>query len=229
VSSGEAQRSLARNIQRELARVGCFTGEIDGQWTTTTRAAMKAFNDTIRVQLPVTGPDYILLTLLQGHATKACGVDPAVHAKAPVNSVARPTASAPVPAPVSIVEVPRPVAVQPNVAARPGVPKPDMPAIPETATRPAPSQIPTLAVAPAPPLPGRMSVGAPPVLIEPPAQAEQARITAPRLESPPKPAARPSRATPVAAPAPAPAPRSSNPRYTNPTRSIFGDVSRNAP
>ncbi len=230
VSSGEAHRSLTRGIQRELARVGCFAGEVDGEWTATTRAAMTTFNETIRVQLPVTGPDYILLTLLQGHTTRACGSDPAIHAKAPaprpaprVTSPARPE-----PAPVAIVEVPRPAPVAVAQPKSTSMPKPEFPtAVAADQAQPAPSQIPTAAFAPVAPLPGRMAVGAPPALVEPPRAAEPARLTPPRIVTPPQPAVRPARSTPVAAPAPAP--RRDAPRYGNPTRTIFNDMSRNAP
>lgn len=67
------RRRLAKSIQVELRRVGCFEGEIDGQWSTATRVAMKAFTDRVNVGLPLEGPYYILLTLLQGYKTKACG------------------------------------------------------------------------------------------------------------------------------------------------------------
>lgn len=161
VAAGEAQRALARNIQRELKRVGCFTGEPDGDWSSATRAAMKAFNDSVKVSLPVNGPDYILLTLLQGHGSKACERgSPAITAKVPV---------------------PRPVARR-DVATAPPVPVPARPPLPPkqatVAQQPAavaPSQIPTVATGapiiappppqPASPIPGRMAVGAPPAPI----------------------------------------------------------------
>jgi hypothetical protein len=65
--------SLARELQRELKRVGCYEGELNGAWTTSTRKAMKAFTDRVNATLPVDRPDYILLTLVQGHQDKACG------------------------------------------------------------------------------------------------------------------------------------------------------------
>ena len=69
----EAQRALTRAIQQELARVGCYAGSVDGAWSEGTRGAMASFNRSVKVQLPTTAPDYILLTLLQGHPTTACG------------------------------------------------------------------------------------------------------------------------------------------------------------
>jgi hypothetical protein len=65
--------SLARELQRELRRVGCYDGEINGAWTTSTRQAMKAFTDRVNATLPIKEPDAVLLALVQGHQHKACG------------------------------------------------------------------------------------------------------------------------------------------------------------
>lgn len=67
--------SLARELQRELQRVGCYTGEINGLWTTSSRMAMKAFTDRVNASLPIDAPDYILLSLVQRHQGKACGAN----------------------------------------------------------------------------------------------------------------------------------------------------------
>ena len=68
------ERGLARDIQQELARVGCYPGEINGVWTTSTRQAMKAFMDWVNAALPTQQPDGVLLALVRGHTGKACGV-----------------------------------------------------------------------------------------------------------------------------------------------------------
>ncbi|MFV0297621.1 MAG: hypothetical protein ACK5JT_16030, partial [Hyphomicrobiaceae bacterium] len=60
-------------IQRELIRVGCYSGQVDGKWGPASRLAMQTFVDKLQARLPVTEPDYILLTLLQGHTSRACG------------------------------------------------------------------------------------------------------------------------------------------------------------
>ena len=70
-----AQRVLVRSIQQELQRVGCYGGAVDGHWSDGTRSAMGAFNEKLHVKLPLNSPDYILLTMLQGHARQACGDD----------------------------------------------------------------------------------------------------------------------------------------------------------
>ncbi|MGQ0456633.1 MAG: hypothetical protein ACT4OU_06190 [Hyphomicrobium sp.] len=64
---------LARDLQRELIRVGCYGGEINGAWTASTRRAMAAFNERVNATLPITEPDYILLTLVQGQSGVVCG------------------------------------------------------------------------------------------------------------------------------------------------------------
>ena len=64
---------LARELQRELARVGCYEGEFSGVWTPTARKAMKAFVDRVNATLPTEEPDYILLTLVQSARDKVCG------------------------------------------------------------------------------------------------------------------------------------------------------------
>ncbi len=69
----DARRRLASSIQVELKRVGCYAGEVDGDWGQASQRAMKSFNDRVKATLPINQPDYILLTLLQGHTTMACG------------------------------------------------------------------------------------------------------------------------------------------------------------
>lgn len=73
--SDPATRSaLAADLQRELQRVGCYSGEINGGWTTSTRHAMGAFMERVNALLPTEEPDIILLTLVQNHRGQACGV-----------------------------------------------------------------------------------------------------------------------------------------------------------
>jgi hypothetical protein len=64
---------LARELQKELRRVGCYDGEINGGWTTSTKRAMKTFTERVNATLPVEEPDLVLLSLLQGQADKTCG------------------------------------------------------------------------------------------------------------------------------------------------------------
>jgi hypothetical protein len=66
--------SLGVELQRELKRVGCYDGDLNGSWTIATRKAMKAFTNRVNAALPVNQPDHILLALLRGHRDKACSI-----------------------------------------------------------------------------------------------------------------------------------------------------------
>jgi hypothetical protein len=46
--------SLGRRLQEELRRVGCYLGELNGVWTTSSRKAMQAFTDRVNAVLLVT-------------------------------------------------------------------------------------------------------------------------------------------------------------------------------
>jgi hypothetical protein len=63
---------IGRELQKELKRVGCYEGELNGAWTTSTRQAMKAFTDRVNASLPTDEPDGILLTMVRGYQDKVC-------------------------------------------------------------------------------------------------------------------------------------------------------------
>jgi peptidoglycan hydrolase-like protein with peptidoglycan-binding domain len=65
--------ALARELQSELKRVGCYGGEINGVWSGSTRQAIKAFIDRVNATLPTDEPDSILLTLVRSYQGKVCG------------------------------------------------------------------------------------------------------------------------------------------------------------
>jgi hypothetical protein len=75
-ADGDMRLALTRDLQRELKRVGCYEGEIDGHWGTGSRTAMKTFTERVNATLPIDEPDYILLALVQGQKDKACGKCP---------------------------------------------------------------------------------------------------------------------------------------------------------
>ena len=66
--------AIGRELQKELKRVGCYAGELNGEWTTSTRHAMSAFAERVNARLPTVQPDNILLALVQGYPTKVCGI-----------------------------------------------------------------------------------------------------------------------------------------------------------
>ncbi len=65
--------TLARDLQRELTRVGCYGGEINSTWTMSTKRAMKAFMDRVNATLPIEEPDQVLLALVKSHSDNVCG------------------------------------------------------------------------------------------------------------------------------------------------------------
>jgi hypothetical protein len=65
--------SLARQLQKELKRVGCYDGIVNGEWTLGTQMAARAFIDRVNARLPVNRPDPILFALVEGYKDKVCG------------------------------------------------------------------------------------------------------------------------------------------------------------
>ena len=63
---------LTKELQRQLRRVGCYDGEINGVWTQSTRRAMQSFTNRVNARLPIERPDHILLAMLQTHPDSAC-------------------------------------------------------------------------------------------------------------------------------------------------------------
>lgn len=66
------QASLARALQQELARLGCYEGPINGQWTSRSRKAMVRLIEKVNARLPAEKPDAVLLALARGEAEGAC-------------------------------------------------------------------------------------------------------------------------------------------------------------
>jgi hypothetical protein len=64
--------ALARELQKELRRVGCYDGELNGAWTPATRRAMKAFTDRVNATLPVDEPDGVLFTMVASQRDAVC-------------------------------------------------------------------------------------------------------------------------------------------------------------
>ncbi|HWB47435.1 MAG TPA: hypothetical protein VG900_18540 [Hyphomicrobiaceae bacterium] len=65
--------SIARALQQELRRVGCYDGKMTGTWTPATQRAMKAYMQRVNASLPTDTPDVVLLSLVRGNpATDVC-------------------------------------------------------------------------------------------------------------------------------------------------------------
>lgn len=67
------QDTLTRELQRELKRVGCYHGEVHGEWTSATRRAAKDFVDRVNAMLPIVQPDPILYVMVKGKSEQVCG------------------------------------------------------------------------------------------------------------------------------------------------------------
>ncbi len=78
--------SLVRELQRELKRVGCYSGDVNGVWTTSSRMAMKSVTDRVNATLPIDNPDDVLLSLVRGQQEGVCGAPRAVTARAPAEA-----------------------------------------------------------------------------------------------------------------------------------------------
>lgn len=65
--------ALARDIQRELRRVGCYLGEIDGVWGSGSKRATLVFMDRVNASLPTQDPDVFMLSLLRAQDELVCG------------------------------------------------------------------------------------------------------------------------------------------------------------
>lgn len=164
-SDDASRANLAREIQAELRRVGCYDGNIDGDWGPAAKRAMKSFTDRVNAVLPMEQPDYILLTLVKGHLNKACGAGcaPGEIVAEGGRCIAKAVIAQPVRKrdanPAAGVKAESPALAQTNagswsatVAPRPAVTPQSAPAPLIVTERPQP-------VAPA--LPGRMAVGGP--------------------------------------------------------------------
>jgi peptidoglycan hydrolase-like protein with peptidoglycan-binding domain len=64
---------LARELQKELRRVGCYEGEVNGAWSPSTRRAMKSFLERMNASLPIEEPDPVLYTMVQSQRDQVCG------------------------------------------------------------------------------------------------------------------------------------------------------------
>lgn len=98
VSPSDGTASLTRTVQLELQRVGCYAGRAHGTWDQATRSAMLAFAQTAGLKLKVSGPDWVLLTVLQGQNGPACsasGVVAAAPAAISTTALRKPDAAVP--------------------------------------------------------------------------------------------------------------------------------------
>jgi hypothetical protein len=65
--------ALTQDIQRELQRVGCYPGEIDGVWGGGSQRAILHFMDRVNASLPTRDPDVFMLSLIRSQTAAVCG------------------------------------------------------------------------------------------------------------------------------------------------------------
>ncbi len=53
----ESPRQVAQDMQRELKRVGCFSGRVDGNWGAQSRKAVERFNEAAKLELEAESPN----------------------------------------------------------------------------------------------------------------------------------------------------------------------------
>ncbi len=76
--SAEAQRSIANprkvaeDMQRELLRVGCYSGRIDGNWGPQSRQALGRFNEAAKLELQLDAPSPPDVTRIKSFAGRVC-------------------------------------------------------------------------------------------------------------------------------------------------------------
>jgi hypothetical protein len=71
-SAGAAKGDLVRELQRQLTRIGCYGGEINGIWSPSTRGAMEALIQRVNARLPTAQPDPVHLALAQSQRAGTC-------------------------------------------------------------------------------------------------------------------------------------------------------------
>lgn len=71
----EGANGLARELQRELARVGCYAASIDGLWGPASRRAMTDFNSAAQQDLEVQSPTARALAAIARTDGRVCGAE----------------------------------------------------------------------------------------------------------------------------------------------------------
>jgi hypothetical protein len=163
--------ALAHELQKELKRVGCYTGEINGTWTPSARHAMKAFTDRLNATLPVEEPDAVLLVMVRSQPDTVCGEScPAgqglsKHGRCVPNAILARAIKKAAPPPIAVAHMP---ARSPAPAADPAPAARRAPAVARrsrtiaaAALAPAPPVVPAAPVIAAGSIEGRMALAGP--------------------------------------------------------------------
>jgi hypothetical protein len=66
---------MARDAQRELARLGCVTGDTKDSWTPQAKEAIRKFNRYAHAKLEFERPSAEMVSVLRGHDTRVCPLE----------------------------------------------------------------------------------------------------------------------------------------------------------
>lgn len=181
-----ARYELIRDLQSHLKQLGCYYGDIDGDWGPGSKRAMTEFMKRVNASLPIDQADYIQLALLDAHRDVSCSSSCAVgyektrdgrcrtneiiaHAP-PRTPVSRSATRVSKTAPITTASINRNGRLAPSsVTAEPITPpRPQLAArniqiddYREQITKTSPRRTKTKTAARRAPLPGRMTVGGP--------------------------------------------------------------------
>ncbi len=67
-----ARFELIRDLQSQLKQLGCYYGDVDGDWGPGSKRAMTEFMSRVNASLPTDEADYIQLALLDAHRDVSC-------------------------------------------------------------------------------------------------------------------------------------------------------------
>lgn len=96
----QPRQEIARALQAELKRIGCYAGDIDGEWGPGSRRSLRAFIEQANSGLSSDEPELIHLTLARGYSGIACRSGPAQPNGATTATRTAPPVFAPTIAPV---------------------------------------------------------------------------------------------------------------------------------
>jgi uncharacterized caspase-like protein len=68
----ESPRQIAQDMQRELKRVGCFSGKVDGNWGAQSRKAVEKFNEAVKLELQTETPSAQDVAKVKSYGVNTC-------------------------------------------------------------------------------------------------------------------------------------------------------------
>ena len=176
VKRQEEQAKLARQLNRELRRVGCDPGTSGDTWTVASQEALQQFAAATKHALFTDEPTQAALDALRVQKMIVCPVQPAALRRVPEKPVEQPVVATPPPAiappapPTPVAATPLPTMAPPPSATTPAAVTPPPPAAVAPPTTSKPSKV---APRPVP----RDAAVKPPAVVAPPAAAPAIKAT----------------------------------------------------